>query len=79
MVLSAKLQYKTHEPSDLQYFFFRCVQDNQCGGLVDTRGIDDPGNTNLICDDPNHTCCHESVINQCQKHYEIGYRYIHKH
>ena len=67
-------------------FFFRCVQDDQCGGLVDIRGLDDPVTTNLICDDPNHTCCHESVLknltvqeqNQCQKHYQIGYRYIHK-
>ena len=43
-------------------FFFRCVQDDQCGGLVDIRGLDDPVTTNLICDDPNHTCCHESVL-----------------
>ena len=62
-------------------FFFRCVQNDQCDGLINVRGLDDLVTTNLVCDDPNHTCCHESVLknlNQCQKYYEMGYRYVHK-
>ena len=62
-------------------FFFRCVQNDQCDGLINIRGLDDLVTTNLVCDDPNHTCCHESVLknlNQCQKYYEMGYRYVHK-
>ena len=70
-----------YQEADFQCFFFRCVQNDQCDRLINIRGLDDLVTTNLVCDDPNHTCCHESVLknlNQCQKYYEMGYRYVHK-
>ena len=58
------------------YFFkFSCVPFSQCDSQFDASDNDyDLGIFGPKCDDDDKTCCHESNINFCQNHKDIGYR-----
>ena len=39
------------------FFLHRCVQNNQCNGLLTVRGAGD-----LVCQDTSLTCCHNDAV-----------------
>ena len=46
-------------------FHFRCVDNNNCEGLIGIR-------TGLLCDKATQTCCHESKIKPATPIHPVG-------
>ena len=55
------------------FYFFKisCVPFSQCDSKF---AASDEGIFGPKCDDDSKICCHETNINFCQNHKEIGYR-----